>query len=352
MNTLVDEEPVVPDSDRVVFFSRCRPQDSDPIEIVLRERRVFIGWPAWRKHVEPDRSHLRAALVDFWCPDDEWEVLYNEFGSERRNYQQNRNFVRRINPGSIALVPRPSRGVIYAGKVISKFEILDDPTWGSDYLNLREAQGLDATDEFSHLADVAQCCEVDCFRPLPISYVPAWIRRSLFGRSTYGVVKPLSDHGLDPYARLHALMKHPEHVVRDWASDTAEIKRRLLDVVGPSAFEHLCVALLQLEYPEEVWMHVGGSGDGGIDGIGVEAGGRVVGLLQCKWAYWGGNVFADRQSGGANTRQILAALLHSDEIKAGEGVEFWSHEHIASLMVRHADRLPMATSLRIRPHRD
>ena len=42
-----------------------------------------------------------------------------------------------------------------------------------------------------------------------------------------------------------------------------EVERRLVESVGPGTFEHLCVSLLQLEFPEEVWVHVGGSGDGG-----------------------------------------------------------------------------------------
>ena len=45
--------------------------------------------------------------------------------------------------------------------------------------------------------------------------------------------------------------------------DLVEVERRLADFVGPSTFEHLCVALLQLEHPDEIWEHVGGSGDGG-----------------------------------------------------------------------------------------
>jgi hypothetical protein len=118
--------------------------------------------------------------------------------------------------------------------------------------------------------------------------------------------------------------------------------------VGPNSFEHLCVALLQLENPEHVWMHVGGSGDGGIDGIGAHASGAVVGLLQCKWAYRGEDVFVDRQDGRAGTQQILAALLHSEGVSPREGVEFWPRDQIASLVLKHAERLPLALSLRVK----
>jgi hypothetical protein len=327
----------------IVFFSRCRPQDADPIDIVVRERRVFIGWPAWRTGVEPRRGCLREAIVDFWCPDAEWAKLYAGFGRERRHYQQNRNFARTITPGALALVPRPGLGVVYAGRVISGFEVLDDPPWADEYLKIRRGQGLDADDEFSHLGDVAQCCMVDHFRALPFPLIPAWIRRSLLGRSTYGRVGPLPEFGLDPYDRLDTLLDCPGHAVRGWTSDLAEVERRLIDAVGPNSLEHLCVALLQLECPEDVWMHVGGSGDGGVDGIGADQCGTAVGILQTKWAYWGGNLFTDV----TGTRRILAALLHPRNVQVQNGVEFWSRSHIASLVIKHAARLPLAVSLRI-----
>ena len=95
------------------------------------------------------------------------------FGNERKPYQQNRNFVCNIEPGAIALVPRPSRGVVYAGRVTTRFEVLNDPPWGNEYLDLRCEQGLDSENEFSHLADVAQWCEVDHFRagPFPVIFL-------------------------------------------------------------------------------------------------------------------------------------------------------------------------------------
>jgi hypothetical protein len=331
-----------------VFFSRCRPQDSDPIDIVIRERRIFIGWPAWRDGVEPCRGRLRDAIVDLWCSDAEWAKLYAGFGRERRLYQQNRNFIRTIKPGAIALMPRPSLGVVYAGRVVTGFEVLDDPPWGDDYLEIRRAQGLDVEDEFSHLADVAHCCTVDRFRSLPFPLIPAWIRRSLLGRSTCGRISPLPESGLDPYRTLDSLLDHPERAERPWTREIPEVERRLIDAVGPNTLEHLCVALLQLENPEHVWMHVGGSGDGGIDGIGADKSGTVVGLLQSKWAYWGGDVFGASQSPGTGTRKVLAALLHPNETEQQEGVEFWSRTRIASLVVKHAERLPLALSLRVR----
>jgi hypothetical protein len=43
-------------------------------------------------------------------------------------------------------------------------------------------------EEYLHAADVAQCWRVDAMKPIRIPRIPAWTRRSLFGRSTYGVI--------------------------------------------------------------------------------------------------------------------------------------------------------------------
>lgn len=334
-------------SETTVFFSRCRPQKADPVDLAVRERRLFIGWPAWRPGVIPRRGHLREAIIDLGCSDEAWAALCPHLGKNRPKYVQNRNLVRDVSTGAIALVPRPSRGVVYAGRVAGPFTLLDHPPWGEEYLQLRRDQGLDVEDELGHLADVAQGWEVDRFRALPFPLVPAWIRRSLFGRSTYGRIRPQPALRLDPHSVLDRLIDHPEAVERPWTTDPAEVERRLVNDVGPNAFEHLCAALLQLEHPEEVWAHVGGSGDGGVDGIGAGPDGRAVGLLQCKWSYQGEEVhLANPASRGAG-RRILAALIHPEAVAAHDGVAFWSRHHIAALVVKHARRLPLAISLRV-----
>lgn len=329
-----------------VFFSRCRPQEADPISLVLRERRAFIGWPAWRHKTVPDRHRLADCLVDLWCSDDEWERYYAACGGERRHYKANRNFVRDVELGAIMLVPRPSLGVVYAGRVTRRFEIEGDPPWADDYLAIRRASGLEAEDEANHVSDVVQCRLVDEFRAISFPLFPAWMRRSLLGRSTFGRVKPMPEYGLFPFPVVDGLMRRPARPAFPWTRDPLEVGARLVDMVGPTAFEHLCVALLQLERPQEVWLHVGGSGDGGIDGIGANADGASVGLLQCKWAYWGGEVFGDSPPDVEPPMRVLASLLHG-AARPGSPVEFWGRDRIVELVLAHAARLPLAVSLRI-----
>lgn len=56
----------------------------------------------------------------------------------------------------------------------------------------------------------------------------------------------------------------------------------MVDTLVPYAFECLVVSLLQLERPDELWHQVGGTGDGGVDGIGSDEEGDLVGLMQAK----------------------------------------------------------------------
>lgn len=69
-------------------------------------------------------------IIDLRCSDDECAALYENLGNDRSKYQQNRNFIHEIKPGAIALVPRPGRGFVYAGRVLHPFKLLDDPPLG------------------------------------------------------------------------------------------------------------------------------------------------------------------------------------------------------------------------------
>ncbi len=330
-----------------VFFSRCRPQNADPIDLVLQEKRVFIGWPAWRPGRQPRRGHLRDSLVDLLCSEEEWLRLCSnpKFGRDcRKQYTQNRNFVRSIEVGSITLVPRPGRGYVYAGRVIEPFRLFDDPPWGESYLRFRREHELVSEPEINHLADVAQCWKVDRFREIHFSAIPAWIRRSFFGRSTYGRIPNLEMLNLSPYEWMDRLLNSKIRVRGGWTQEIRETETRLITQISPNAFEHLCVALLQLENPTETWIHVGGSGDGGVDGIGLGKDGKLSGRLQCKWAYSGGYEPTGEEP---VPKQVLASLIHKTDVIPPRGYEFWSRHHIATIVVKHANHLPVAMSMRV-----
>lgn len=329
---------------QIVFYSRCKPQDVDAIDIVLAERRIFIGWPMRQNGAAYNPRSLRNCVVDLSCDEDEWRANF-EVSDRRRQYNQNRNLVKNVGCGSIALVPRPSRGVIYCGKIVSEFHLIDAPPWYDRYMEIR---GDEDNEETWHAADVAQCWSVDQFRPIPTPRIPAWIRRSLFGRSTYGVVHPDTITG-EPHAVLSDILDSKGFELRAWTLDLAVIERRLLDGLTPSTLEHLVVSLLQLEHVTEAWTQVGGSGDGGVDGVGASEDGQVAGLLQCKWQYWGGESFPEDQIwsvGSKPLRKYLASLRYPDGVTPPDAI-FLDRATIAALVAKHHASLPQAISLRI-----
>lgn len=334
----------------IVFFCRCRPQLSDAVDIVRKTNRVFIGYPAWRAgRYEQDHS-FRSAIVDLSSIDQDSSVLDPQLDSGyRRQISMNRNLVREAANGSIVLVPRPARGLVYAGRTLG-FELVDNPLWGDEYLSLRSKQGKDVERRGSHLADVVQGWRVDRWRPIPFNAIPAWIRGSLLGRSTIGRIKAihLGQLRLDPFTELDHIIEHPDRICPHKTADQQEIEKRLVTDIGPSSFEHLVVALLQLERPDEIWSHVGGSGDGGVDGLGTNHKGHVVGLLQCKWLYDGVELpFEHRDTeSDPNIRLFVATLVHP-KLSEARGIILLDRSKIAGLLLKHADRLPWAKSMRI-----
>jgi hypothetical protein len=331
-----------------VFFSRCKPYGYDAVEVALESKRLFFGYCMAKRDAVYDRRGLKSCIVDVTCDDATWAS--NRAASDgNRQYNRNRNFVREIGAGSIALVPRPSSGVIYCGFVRGGFELVDDPAWYDTWERIWKANDSRDPEDFWIAGEVAQTWRVDEFRAIPVPRIPVWIRRSLFGRSTYGIVRPYG--GLDPVETLKDILASDSFIPRTWTIDPAEVEQRLITDVTPSSFEHLVVSLLQLENPDEFWTHVGGSGDGGLDGIGADASGKVVGLLQCKWAYWGEEPDLNTQwaAGTARPRQILASACHNDGQEAPTGFDFLDKKRVAALLVKHAAGLPQAKALRIGP---
>jgi Restriction endonuclease len=162
------------------------------------------------------------------------------------------------------------------------------------------------------------------------------IRRSLFGRSTYGRIAAPSGLDLDPYKTLDRLMTRSARPALIWTTDIEKVEQRLLDGVGPNAFEHLCVHLLQLEEPRNR-MHVGGGGDGGVDGEGASRAGKVVGLLQCKWSYDGEEIDLGQSRHEKGIRRIVAAMICKEQPSVSEGVEYCRRPKTGTVLTPSGD---------------
>lgn len=289
-------------------------------------------------------KNLASCVVDLGCDEQQWRA-FHAASDRNRQYNRNRNLVREIEVGSIALIPRPDRGVVYCGRIVSRFELTDSPSWYDRYMVMRG----DVDDETTwHAGDIGQSWRVDEFKAIPVPRIPAWIRRSLFGRSTYGVIRQ-DDISGDPVQVFEQLLGNDRFQPREWTLNVGEIKKRALEDLTPAAFEHLAVSLLQLEFPEESWLQVGGSGDGGVDGIGYGRDGQVSSVLQCKWQYWGEDAFLEEtvwQGSAPERKRFLAVLRYTGDIRP-KACEFIDADGIALLIAKHYSKLPQALSMRV-----
>jgi hypothetical protein len=121
-----------------------------------------------------------------------------------------------------------------------------------------------------------------------------------------------------------------------------------LAFIGPEAFEHLMVYLLQLEQPEFQWVHVGGAGDGGVDGLCFKDGAPHA-ILQCKWQYNGKPVEAELKS--RSKKLYVAALVGNRTAPQPAHFAFIGIKEVAQLLLKHAHRVPVATSMNIQNER-
>lgn len=323
-------------ADKFSFFLRSRPQGADIIDLVKQERRVFIGYPIHLAGKTFQPHDLLSCIADL--SSDISKVV--PAGGWRSEYTSHYNLVRDVPIGGIVVIPRPSTGCAHIARIAGPFELNNDPPWAESYLQLRAEQNLETDDEW-HVADVCQSWSIDSLKSVPLALVPAWIRRSFAGRSSFG---RLYDHAQMGSAAI-ALIRAAEGEIdrREWTLDEQEVTARLLTDLNPTSFEHLVVGLLQLENPSQVWVQTGGPGDGGVDGIGYDpVTGRMTGLLQCKFGFWQTPDSIVSDSGSVPI--YLAALEHEDDL---DGLLVFNRHRVAQLLIKHRDRLPQALSLRV-----
>lgn len=337
----------------VLFFSRCKPRGVSAVDVAVQFKRVFFGYTILKSGQAFDRNALTECLLDVSCDDEAWQAHRAEPREDRAQHAKNRNFVRAVTPGSIAMVPSLQEGVIHCGRV-GPFRLRHDEAAYAAFAPRFQSEFPDqaAQDSVRLAGEIGQGWDVEGdFVAVPVPRIPASIRRSLFGRSTYGIIKPDEDRPA-PYATMAAIMASSTFTPREWSRDPVEVGRRLSDVVTPAMFEGLVASLLQLEQPELVWLPVGGSGDGGVDGIAARPDGSVAALLQCKWRYGGEPVFngpalATLAAYGSQRPKTYLATLSGSSPSLGVADEVLDKRWMTQKIIEHCDRLPLAITLRV-----
>jgi len=322
----------------IVFFVRNKPQDADIIDLVLKVKRVFIGYPPFKKGVSFNETNLKSCTYDISKDSfDKDDIKNPEFW---RGININKNLVNEVIPGSFVIVPRPERGYYYIGK-IKKFELVNNPGWKADYKKIRLKQNLlwnekDVGYKY-HVGDIIQCWIVEDFKPVSPFNFPAWTRHSLFGRSTIGRIKDLDDNN-----QVHKIISNLYDGKRINLTDKS-VKDKLLYLLSPETFEHFMCNLLLLEYRKsnQIWIHIGGSGDGGIDCVGFDKNSKqVVGIAQCKLKRQSVKEMKDILN-DLNAKfkgpKFICNYYCTEHITKGKDLEILNQERILKLFEKHKD---------------
>ncbi len=338
----------------MVFFSKCKPQNCDAVDLALKHKIIFFGYHNLKAKTAYNPSHLTECLIDPSLRDDEWKEQIQPTSRTRAIRSQqtaNHNLVLEVNEcladkcGVLGAIPRPDRGVMYVGRVL-EFELFNSPSWAREYMAMREEKRLDTNDqEVHHIADVAQCWIVDEFKTVPYHKIPSWIISSAMGRQTLGRVRPIPQMP-PPYEIMVSLMEGKSLFSQEWTDKAELIKQRLLNHCSPSIFEHLCIDLLQLEHPHITWRHIGGSGDGGVDGIGGQYD-KTTHVLQCKLRGLDIKDFPEKADNIQQTLATLGSIERNSPLSGKKNTVVWDGCKIAELVEKHSAILPMALTLHI-----
>jgi hypothetical protein len=325
-----------------VFYVKSRPQNADIIEIVRDEQRVFIGYPPWCAEYDP--ADMASCVVNLRTASDGWR---NEISGYHQAMTTNRRFAQSVNIGWIVAIPRPGDGLCWLAEIAQAFEVINDPPWRSRYLDMRRRLGLERSDEASHVGDVVQSWRISNLVSVPFGRIPRWISYRLLSRQTIGEISGVRERELSAYPVLKRAIDGISDPPLEETDDLIEIERRLLTFVSPAALEHLAVALLQVERPDEMWWHIGGSGDGGSDGLGYDRHWLQSGQVQCKWLFKGSRLSEIFEESRGTTKRILVSLIHGPVDEDVPNAMFWGSREIAVLVKKHSQELSIARSLRI-----
>jgi hypothetical protein len=332
----------------IVFFIRNKPQGADIIDLNLKLKRVFVGYPPFKKGKKFDEKNIHSCTFDISKKFDKIDIETHDIvnpDNYKRGVTQNINLVNDAIPGSFVIIPRPEKGCYYVGKIL-RFELVDNPSWIEDYKRIRSEQGWDDWETRDvgykyHVGDIIQSWVVEKFQEVPPSMFPSWIRHSLFGRSTLGRINdennPLQSN--DSVYDIISKLYNGEGIV----IKSHSVKDKLLNYLSPETFEHFICNLLLLEYKNEnqVWIHIGGSGDGGIDCMGFDKkSGETVGVAQCKLkkqsvkelkVLW--NDLKKKSHG----KVFICNFYCTEHIEEEEDLEILNQERILKLFEKHKD---------------
>lgn len=322
---------------------------------------MFIGYAPWTADSDQayDRRHVRRSVLDI--SEEDWRLPADRLHAECRNAEyrreitKNQDFAKNVEPGSFVVVPRPRLGRCWVGQTAGRFELVDNPPWAEEFVQTaRAARPQDNVSDAGLIGDVVQTWSIEKWVERPFIQFPRWLSYAFLSRTTIGWLPDRPDGAETSVGVLRRIFEGTYRP--DWTptTDRSKVEERLLAWVSPNALEHLACELLQLEFPDVRWLHVGGAGDGGVDGVGFDHEDRLVSVLQCKWKTEeppetiGRRLKSNGDPTRHNLRVHVVTLYYRKKTSSDDAdVVVWDRADLARLLIKHRSATVFSSFLRV-----
>ena len=337
----------------IVFFYKSRPNfKSQPLDLLpscIRNNTMFLPYPTWAGGVAPYiPNDYPQDLMDFRKPSP---LLVKPLSKQ----SQALNLIKKIETcrgKKWAVIPRIGDGCCWIAEINSGYKI-----WSKSEPWLGSLNGILQNSPYSAnpvgcyhmLADAAQGWDTTTWLQVSFNALPRWFSKQLLAQGSFGEIHGVSSAlypvGLStPGAVAATGYANPNCTpIPPPTTNPHVLMPRLVERLSPTAFEFLCVELLSLSKYKgcALWSHVGGVGDGGVDGIGFDPTGNPTAFLTVKWQI-STSTLIHIPSG--NPSIVLAYLLGTPSLGLLNNVIKWGPLDIANLVLAHKANL--STSFR------
>jgi len=335
-----------------VFFAKLKPQGFDAFSICRDLQRVVCGYPLWKSGSDLGSDHQSVnQIANLRNMEGKKRMEGYDYPPSTKMLSVCRNIAQQARSGDFFLIPRLREGNIYVARVTSPYDVFD-PSNIVDRVKSERKRAMPAKPEGAHgwgsvIGDFMQGWKTEPWVAVRFVSFPRELAQFTFRRDSIGMLKRRD--GVETWDTVSDLISGGGRRKFHPVSSVEQVEQGLRDLCSADMFEHLCVALLQLEHPDEVWLHVGGSGDGGMDGIGFSrSDGEAVAGLQCKLR-WPGDEWVPPASKDGITRMTFASLIHGPRPLMKSGTFLGSRE-VAEMVLSHRARLPFAVTLGLKEH--
>lgn len=195
-----------------------------------------------------------------------------------------------------AIIPRLETGTVWIAPIVTCYQVWSkNSKW---IISSPFPTNPNPISKYIYDADIAQGWDVGTWKAVWFSQLPRWFSKQLLSRTSVGKINPLGAYPSvlpspesvaaaaynAPAGSCQALPVAPNPSPPEFS----KILSRLVERLSPTLLEILCVELLTIT-TALCWQHVGGAGDGGVDGIGYHPTkpDAPPQLLQVKWQYGG-----------------------------------------------------------------